>query len=90
MKTFPNMALRQNQLWFPVTSLKQYVHVEQHESKGGHEGKKTQQEESKTLLSLQRHLILSQYFTGIGAETWGFGRRCESDNTNLQTLGPLE
>ena len=25
-----------NQLWFPVTSLVQYVHVEQCESKGGH------------------------------------------------------
>lgn len=33
----PNMALRQNQLWFPVTSLVQYVHEDQHELKGGQE-----------------------------------------------------
>lgn len=49
-ESFPNMAPRQNQLWFPVTSLVQYV---QHELKGGQEnGEKAQQEESKTLLVL--------------------------------------
>lgn len=54
----PNMTLRQNQLWFPVTSPLQYVHVKQHESKGGH-GEKAQQEESKILLVLQRLMSLS-------------------------------
>lgn len=51
-ESFSNMALRQNQLWFPVTSLIQYV---QHELKEGQEnGQKSQQEESKILLVLQR------------------------------------
>ena len=34
LKSLPNMAPKQNQLWFPVTSLVQYV---QHEIKGGQE-----------------------------------------------------
>lgn len=42
-ESLPNMALRQNQLWFPVTSLIQYV---RHELKGGQENReKAQQEE---------------------------------------------
>lgn len=46
-KSLLTVALRQNQLWFPVTSLVQYV---RHELKGGQEnGGKAQQEESETL-----------------------------------------
>lgn len=55
--SFPNMAPRQNQLWFPVTSLEQHVHVGHHEPQGGR-GDKAQQEESETLLALQGLMTL--------------------------------
>lgn len=57
MKVSPNMALRQNQLWFPVTSLAQNVQLE---LKGGRKnGERAQREESKALLVLQRLTTLS-------------------------------
>ena len=59
MKVSPNMASRQSQLWFSVTSLIQYV---RHDFKGGQKnGEKAQQEESKTLF----------VYTAIGPDTLG-------------------
>lgn len=53
------MALRQNQLWFPVTSLMEYV---QHKLKLGQDnGVKAQREESKTLFIPQRLMALSNF-----------------------------
>lgn len=53
-ESFLNTTQRQNQLWFPVTSLVQYVHAEQCESKGGHD----QQEESKTFAKIDDSFLI--------------------------------
>lgn len=75
-ESFPNMALRQNQLWFPVTSLIQYV---QHKLKGGQDNGVKAQRKVSEIVSFAK---IDDPFLTLHCDTTR-DSGAKSDNANL-------